>query len=72
MTGLKEKPRLKVVDESKTGLNRKFLDTHTGEILTRGKVADNIKDYSGYHVMRKDGKRIIRSNPNNNEADNLD
>lgn len=67
-----KKPRLEVVDESKTGLNRKFLDTKTGNILTRGQVADNIKDYDDYHVMIVDNKRIIRSNPNKNENDNLD
>lgn len=68
----RKKPRLEVVDESKTGLNRKFRDTNTGEILTRGQVADNIKDYDDYHVMKVDNKRIIRSNPNKNEDDNLE
>lgn len=69
---LNKKSRLKVVDESETGLNRKFLDTQTGITLTRGQVADNIKDYPDYHIMKRDGKRIIRSNPNKNESDNLD
>lgn len=69
---MNKKPRLEVVDESKTGLNRKFLDTETGKILTRGQIADNINDYPDYHVMKKDGKRIIRSNPNKSENDNLD
>ena len=69
---MNKKPRLEVVDESKTGLNRKFLDNKTGQTLTRGQVADNIKDYPDYHIMKKDGKRIIRSNPNKNETDNLD
>ncbi|WP_073196172.1 DUF3892 domain-containing protein [Caloranaerobacter azorensis] len=69
---MSKKPRLKVIDESKTGLNRKFLDTKTGKILTRGQVADNIDDYPDYHIMKKDGKRIIRSNPNKSKKDNLD
>ncbi len=69
---MSKKPRLKVIDESKTGLNRKFLDTKTGKILTRGQVANNIDDYPDYHIMKKDGKRIIRSNPNKNKKDNLD
>lgn len=69
---MNKKPRLEVVDESKTGLNRKFLDTETGKTLTRGQVADNISDYPDYHIMKKDGKRIIRSNPNKSENDNLD
>lgn len=66
-----KKPRLEVVAENETGLNRKFLDTETGKVLTRGQVADNIKNYPVYHVMKRDGKRIIRSNPNRNENDNL-
>lgn len=69
---MNKKPRLKVIDESSTGLNRKFLDTKTGETYTRGEVADNIHKFPDYHVMKKDGKRIIRSNPNSNKSDNLD
>lgn len=65
------KPRLKVVDESSSGLNRKFQDTKTGEILTRGQVADRIHEYQDYHLMKVDGKRIIRSNPDSNENNNL-
>lgn len=64
-------PRLEVVKESPTGLNQKFKDTQTGEILNRGQVADKIKEYPDYHVMHKDNKRIIRSNPNPNKNDNL-
>lgn len=67
-----KKQRLKVVDESKTGLNRKFLDTETGKILNRGDVADNIDQYDGYHVMNLNNKRIIRSNPDKNKNNNLD
>lgn len=66
-----KKPLLIVVDESPTGLNRKFEDTKTKEILTRGEVADNIEQYPGYHVMEKNGKRIIRSNPDSSKDNNL-
>lgn len=38
---MSKKPRLKVVQESKTGLNQKFLDTKTGQILNRGDVVKN-------------------------------
>lgn len=69
---LPKKPRLKVVEESPTGLNKKFLDTITGEILTRSQVVDNISNYPDYHVMKRDNKRIIRSNPDNNKNNNLD
>lgn len=34
--------RLKVIDESETGLNKKFLDLQTGSTVTRGYVADHI------------------------------
>lgn len=66
-------PRLEVIDESTTGLNRRFIDKMTGETLTRGQVADRINHghYPGYHVMNRDGKRIPRSNPNKAKEDNL-
>lgn len=68
----RKKPRLKVIDESPTGLNRKFIDTKTGETLTRGQVADRINEFEDYHVMKRDNKRIIRSNPDGNKENNLD
>lgn len=64
--------RLKVIDESETGLNKKFLDLQTGSTVTRGYVADHINEYEGYHVMRKDNKRIIRSNPDKSKNNNLE
>lgn len=69
---LSKKPRLEVVQESKTGLNQKFRDTKTGEILNRGDVVKNIKKYPDYHVMKRDGKNIVRSNPDGNKNNNLD
>lgn len=69
---MSKKPRLKVIDESPSGLNRKFEDTQTGKTYTRGQVADNIDKFPDYHVMKKDNKRIIRSNPNSNTNDNLE
>ncbi|MNZ81316.1 hypothetical protein D3C78_999790 [compost metagenome] len=66
------KPRLEVVQESKTGLNQKFKDNKTGEILSRGEVANRINEFPDYHVMRVDGKRVIRSNPDKSEKNNLD
>ncbi|WP_339063609.1 hypothetical protein [Tepidibacillus marianensis] len=69
---MSKQPRLKVIKESKTGLNTKFLDTQTGQILTRGQVADNISKYDDYHVMKKGSKRIIRSNPDRSTDNNLD
>jgi hypothetical protein len=66
------KPRLEVVQESETGLNQRFRVVGTGEILTRVQVANKIEDFPGYHVALYDGRRIIRSNPNNKTSDNLD
>jgi len=66
-----KKPSLKVVRESKTGLNTHF-ETSSGEILTRGQVADKIGEFPGYHVAKVDGKRVIRSNPDGNKSNNLD
>lgn len=69
---MKKEPRLKVIQESSTGLNQKFIDTKTGETLTRGKVADNIKNYPDYHVMKMpNGNRVIRSNPDGKDGNNL-
>lgn len=70
-----KKPRLKKIEESDTGLNRTFEDTLTKEILTRGQVADRIKQglYPGYHVMvDSKGRRIPRSNPDDSKNNNLD
>lgn len=69
---MSKKPRLEVVKESKTGLNQKFRDTKTGEILNRGDVVKNINKYPDYHVMKRDGKNIVRSNPDGNKNNNLD
>lgn len=66
-----KKTKLTVTKQTKTGLNTHFR-TNTGKIMTRGQVADNIKKFPGYHVMKKGKKRIIRSNPDNNTGNNLD
>ncbi|MGV2794518.1 DUF3892 domain-containing protein [Clostridium perfringens] len=67
-----KQPRLEVIQESKTGLNQKFKDNKTGEILTRGQVANRINEFPDYHIMRTDGRRVIRSNPDRSEKNNLD
>lgn len=68
---MSKKPKLTVTRESETGLNTHFR-TSTGQNLTRGQVADNIKNFPDYHVVNQGGKRIIRSNPDNNKYNNLD
>lgn len=69
------KPRLTVVEESKSGMNRKFRDNRSGKILTRIEVAKKIDNgnLSGYHHYRDEkGQLVIRSNPNGVASDNLD
>jgi hypothetical protein len=66
-----KKPRLEVIQESPTGLNQKFKDNLTGEIVTRGQVAKNINNYDDYHVMKVGGKNVIRSNPDGKAGNNL-
>ena len=69
------KPRLTVVEESKSGMNRKFRDNRTGETLTRFEVAKKIDNgnLTGYHHYRSEkGYLVIRSNPNSVASDNLD
>ncbi len=66
--------RVRVTDESATGLNRRFLDTSSGKPMTRGQFADAIQrgKYPDYHIQNlPDGRRIPRSNPNGRENDNL-
>lgn len=67
---MSKKPKLTVFKESDTGLNTHF-KTDKGKIMTRGEVADNIKKFPDHHIMKKDGKRIIRSNPDNKKGNNL-
>ena len=74
MANTTKKPRLIVVKETDTGLNQKFKDTKTNEVLNRGEVVDRIKKgiYPDYHVAKINNKNIPRSNPNNSNKDNLD
>ncbi len=69
-----KEPRLKVVKESSTGLNQKFKDNKTNEVLNRGEVNKRINQgvYEDYHVMHRDGKNIPRSNPDSSKNNNLD
>lgn len=68
---MQKEPRLKVIEESETGMNEKFQDTVTGEILTREQVAENIDKYSDYQVIHRNGKAVIRSMPDFNSENNL-
>lgn len=65
-------PRITVTRESETGLNTHFDVPGQGE-MTRGRLADRVEAglEPNYHVRRVEGRRIIASNPNGSESDNL-
>lgn len=64
--------KITVTRENDTGLNTHFRVPGQGEI-TRGRLADQVEAgrHDGYHVRRVEGRRIIASNPNGSESDNL-
>lgn len=66
--------RLKVIQESETGLNTRFLDTSTRRELTLNQAIRAVENgkYPGYHVVNRNGTRFIRSNPDGNERNNLE
>lgn len=64
--------KLEVINEEKSGRNKQFRNTETGEILSVQQVAENIQDYPGYHVVKRDGKLFVRSNPDGNKNNNLE
>ena len=68
-----KQPRLQVTKESPSGLNIRFKDMGTGKVMPRGEVVKRIKqgEYPGYHVMKRGGMNIPRSNPNHTKDDNL-
>lgn len=65
--------KVKVIKESDTGLNQKFVDTKTGKEMTRGKFVEEIKkgNYDDYHVRKVNGKNIPASNPDSKKQNNL-
>ena len=64
--------RITVSRETDTGLNTHFRVPGQGEV-PRGRLADQVEAglHDGYHVRRVDGRRIVASNPNGSESDNL-
>ena len=64
---------VRVTSESATGLNRRFYDPDTRQQMTRGQFATEIERglHPDYDVMRRDGLRIPRSNPDRSSNNNL-
>lgn len=66
------KKNITVTRETSSGLNTHFLVPGQGEV-TRGRLADQVERglHEGYHVRRVDGRRIVASNPDGSENNNL-
>lgn len=65
--------KITVTRESASGLNTHFSVPGQGEI-TRGRLADQVDRgmHEGYHTRRlSDGRRIVASNPDGAEENNL-
>ena len=63
--------KVKVIKESRTGKNTHF--DVGGKPKTRGQFADEIEKgkHPDYHIVRINGERIPRSNPDGNTDNNL-
>ena len=67
--------RLSVIMQDESGLNTKFRDNYTGELLSRTETVRRVKNgvYDGYHVRTQKGTNIkyVASNPDKNKTNNL-
>ena len=65
--------RVKVTKESDTGRNTKFLDTRTGETMTRTQFVKAIESgkYEDYHVRVMEGVKTPAANPDGKSSNNL-
>ncbi len=63
---------IRVTRETETGLNTHFSVPGRGEV-TRGQLATEVEAglHPGYHVRRVEGRRIIASDPDGSENNNL-
>ena len=70
--------KLKVVEQSDTGLNVKFRNLETGRTLTREHVINQINkgnpNYDGYHTVynSRTHTTYVRSNPDGNQSNNVE
>ncbi len=65
--------RVKVTEETDSGLNKRFHDNYTNEDMSRGSFVGKIEngDYSNYHVRKINNKKIPVSNPDKTKDNNL-
>lgn len=70
----KKGKRVEVIQESKTGRNKKFRDKVNGTIMTRAQFVKEIKNdnYDDYHVRNINGIDTPVSNPDDTDGNNLD
>ena len=67
---------LKVISESKTGLNLVFQNTGNNEIITKNELVSRLETgksmyNNDYYIKHQDGNKYIVSKPDNNKKDNL-
>lgn len=65
--------RVKVIEESGTGRNEQFVDTRTGERMSRAEFVRRIDggQYPNYHTRVIGGVKTPASNPDDSENNNL-
>ena len=68
------KKRIEVTKESDSGRNLHFLDTLTGQEMTRVQFVKEIESgqYDNYHVRKIDNVKTPVSNPDETTNNNLD
>ena len=66
--------RIKVTKESDSGRNLRFLDTRTGQEMTRAQFVKQIENdqYPNYHVREINKIKTPVSNPDETKNNNLD
>lgn len=70
---MSKKAKVIVTKESSSGRNTHFVNTSTGDKMTRSQFVKKIEQgqYSDYHVRNINGVKTPCSNPNKNKSDNL-
>jgi predicted SPOUT superfamily RNA methylase MTH1 len=68
------KKPIKVIKESTTGRNQRFLDPNKSLEMTRTQFVKQIEkgNYAGYHVRKVNQLKTPVSNPDNTKRNNLD
>lgn len=65
--------RVAVVEETETGRNQRYKDTHSGEQMSRSDFVRRIEQgqYPHYHVREVNGVKTPCSNPDDSQGNNL-